>query len=82
MIEPPLVLLEKLAATAARANSVTGASNRINKLDQATDQNIDYFRKASDRATMGLYGDIWNAKSPTWKAPGQLDPIQVTYNKD
>jgi hypothetical protein len=69
-------------ATAARANSVTGASNRINKLDQATDQNIDYFRKASDRATMGLYGDIWNAKAPTWKAPGELDPIEVTYNKD
>ena len=70
------------AATAARAAQVTGSNERINKLDQATDQNIDYFRRASDRSTLGLYGDIWNMKAPTWKAPGDLDKIETTYDKD
>ena len=70
------------AKYARQADAVTGASNRIKALDSATDKNIDYFRKASDRATMGLYGDIWNMKAPSWKAPGDLDPIEVTYNKD
>ena len=70
------------AKYAKQANSVTGASNRIKALDSATDKNIDYFRKASDRATMGLYGDIWNMKAPSWKAPGDLDPIEVTYNQN
>jgi hypothetical protein len=70
------------AKYARQADAVTGASNRIKALDTTTDMNIDYFRKASDRATLGLYGDIWNMKAPTWKAPGELDPIEVTYNKD
>ena len=70
------------AKYARQADAVTGASNRIKALDTTTDMNIDYFRKASDRATLGLYGDVWNMKAPTWKAPGELDPIEVTYNKD
>ena len=70
------------AKAADRANKQMGTNNRIKALDTATDMNIDYFRKASDRATLGLYGDVWNMKAPTWKAPGELDPIEVTYNKD
>ena len=70
------------AAAAARAAQVTGSNERISGLDKVTDANIDYFRKASDMSTLGLYGDIWNMKAPTWKSPGDLDKIETNYDKD
>ena len=70
------------AGYSAAADKVSGISNRVKGLDLATDANIDYYQKAADRATMGLYGDIWNMKAPTWKAPGDLDKIETTYDKD
>ena len=70
------------ASNVAAADELGGTSNLIKGLDQTTDANIDYYRKASDRSTLGLYGDIWNMKTPTWKAPGDLDKIETTYDKD
>jgi len=70
------------ASNVAAADKLGGTSNLIKGLDRTTDANIDYYRKASDRGTLGLYGDIWNMKAPTWKAPGDLDKIETTYDKD
>jgi len=70
------------ASNVAAADKLGGTSNLIKGLDNTTDANIDYYRKASDRGTLGLYGDIWNMKAPTWKAPGDLDKIETTYDKD
>ena len=70
------------AKNVAAADELGGTSNLIKGLDKTTDDNIDYYRKASDRSTLGIYGDIWNMKTPTWKAPGNLDKIETTYDKD
>ena len=70
------------ASNVAAADQLMGTSDLIKGLDQTTDANIDYYRKASDRSTLGLYGDIWNMKAPTWKSPGQLDKIETSYDKD
>ena len=70
------------ASNVAAADQLGGTSDLIKGLDRTTDANIDYYRKASDRGTLGLYGDIWNMKAPTWKAPGDLDKIETTYDKD
>ena len=64
------------------ANELGGTNDLIKGLDRTTDANIDYYRKSSDRSTLGLYGDIWNMKAPSWKAPGDLDKIETTYDKD
>ena len=69
------------AGYSAAADKVTGMSERINAMDRTTDENIDYYRKASDRATMGIYGDIWNMKAPIWNPPGDLDKIETTYDQ-
>ena len=69
------------ASNIAAADELGGTSNLIKGLDQTTDANIDYYRKASDRSTLGIYGDIWNMKAPTWKSPGDLEKIETTYDK-
>ena len=70
------------ASNVAAADQLGGTSDLIKGLDQTTDANIDYYRKSSDRSTLGLYGDVWNMKAPTWKSPGQLDKIETSYDKD
>ena len=41
---------------------------------------IDYWRNVSQKAQLGLFGDIWNMKSPVWRSPAAPEKIEPDYD--
>ena len=66
----------------SQAEDTVGATNRVKNLDKSTDMGIQNAYDQADRATLGVFGDIWNMTAPEWSSVGSLDKIDTTYDKD
>ncbi len=64
------------------ATESVGGKYRAKGLNDAVNKNIDYFRSRTDMYTLGLFGDIWNMKSPNWTKTKDPKPIETTYETD
>ena len=68
------------ARASAMAEEQVGGSDRVKGLNDAVNYGIDYWRNVSQKAQLGLFGDIWNMKSPTWNSPAAPNKIEPDYD--
>ena len=64
------------------ATDLVGGDNRVKGLNDAVNKGIDYYRNRTDMYTLGLFGDIWNMKSPTWTATKPPSEITTSYDTE
>ena len=70
------------ATAAAVGETLTGMSDRIKGFDYATNLNSDYYGALADNTRLGLFGDLYSYKPPTWVSPGEKSKVKTDFDKD
>ncbi len=66
----------------AAANETVKANDMFKGLRQSVVDQGDYYQASSRIRQAGLFGDVWNVKSPPkWVSPDDPEKIETTYDK-
>ncbi len=66
----------------AAANETVKANDMFKGLRQSVVDQGDYYQASSRMRQAGLFGDVWNQKSPPkWVSPDEPEEIKTTYDK-
>ena len=64
----------------AAANETVKANDMFKGLRQSVVDQGDYYQASSRMRQAGLFGDVWNQKSPPkWVSPDEPEEIKTTY---
>ena len=64
----------------AAANETAKANDMFKGLRQSVVDQGDYYQASSRMRQAGLFGDVWNQKSPPkWVSPDEPEEIKTTY---
>ena len=64
----------------AAANETVKADDMFKGLRQSVVDQGDYYQASSRMRQAGLFGDVWNQKSPPkWVSPDEPEEIKTTY---
>ncbi len=73
---------DRINAASENVQSKVNADDRFKGLYQSVTNMSDYYRNSSDRTRLGIFGDMWNTRSSSWKSPGTPEKIETNYDKD
>jgi hypothetical protein len=73
---------DMINSASENVQSKVNADDRFKGLYQSVTNMSDYYRNSSDRTRLGIFGDMWNTRSSSWKSPGSPEKIETNYDKD
>lgn len=73
---------DRINSASENVQSKVNADDTFKGLRQSVTNMSDYYRNSSDRTRLGIFGDMWNTRSSSWKSPGTPEKIETNYDKD